>query len=145
MVLLISFKPWIANLCGISRSPDGLCLLTNSDDNQLRVFEIPCDRLPSNEDLVKIPYLLFSLFDQVFRLLFSISKNPNWSTISNGIHTWIPLKVTLVCKTWPSLALSNHILSLLYSVSSAAVVIIPFIYLMLTLVKSVLRTKLWIT
>jgi hypothetical protein len=36
------------------RSPDGLCLLTNSDDNQLRVFEIPCDRLPLNEDLVKL-------------------------------------------------------------------------------------------
>ncbi|CAF3318132.1 unnamed protein product [Rotaria sp. Silwood2] len=39
------------------RSPDGLCLLTNSDDNQLRVFEIPCDRLPSNEDLNAVLHL----------------------------------------------------------------------------------------
>jgi hypothetical protein len=43
----------------VSRSPDGLCLLTNSDDNQLRVFEIPFDRLPLNEDLVKNNHLSF--------------------------------------------------------------------------------------
>ncbi|CAF4257826.1 unnamed protein product, partial [Adineta steineri] len=44
-------------LKGCKWSPDGLCLLTNSDDNQLRVFEIPCDRLPLNEDLNAVLHL----------------------------------------------------------------------------------------
>ncbi|UJR10513.1 hypothetical protein I4U23_014716 [Adineta vaga] len=44
-------------LKGCKWSPDGLCLLTNSDDHKLRVFEIPCDRLPSNEDLNAVLHL----------------------------------------------------------------------------------------
>jgi WD40 repeat protein len=31
------------NICLYCRSPDGTCILTNSDDNVLRVFDLPAD------------------------------------------------------------------------------------------------------
>ncbi|CAF0876145.1 unnamed protein product [Adineta ricciae] len=76
-------------LKGCKWSPDGLCLLTNSDDHQLRVFEIPCDRLPSNEDInavlhLKEPELIYDF--QWYPYMDSNQSDTCFSCRDNPVH-----------------------------------------------------------
>ena len=64
-------------MCSYLRSPDGACLLTNSDDNTLRIFNLPAELYSGNavqglSEMVSNNLLFLSLYE--YKLFLTMTQ-----------------------------------------------------------------------
>ena len=79
-------------LCSYLRSPDGACLLTNSDDNTLRIFNLPTELYGGNA-VQGLSEMVFNNVIFVFIWIQVVLNNETtdtyFSTAKIYIHTYI--------------------------------------------------------